>query len=58
MTGWKRSGGRALSIEDEIEGLKRMIGELRSENCNEAADILCEELQQLHQEQEQEQDEQ
>jgi hypothetical protein len=54
MTGWKRSGGKVLSIEDEIEGLKRIIGELRSENCNEAAaDILCEELQRLHQEQEQ-----
>jgi hypothetical protein len=54
MTGWKRSGGKVLSIEDEIEGLKRIIEELRSENCNEAANILCEELQRLHQEQEQE----
>jgi hypothetical protein len=45
---WKDTRGRKLlSREQEIQGMKDLIDELKSENCNRVADLVAEELQDM-----------
>jgi hypothetical protein len=45
---WKATRGRKLlSREQEIQGMKDLIDELKSENCNRVADLVAEELQDM-----------
>jgi hypothetical protein len=36
--------------QEEIEGLKNMVDELRMENCNRVADLICKEIARLEEE--------
>jgi hypothetical protein len=36
--------------QQEIEGLKNLVDELRMENCNRVADLICEEIVRLEEE--------
>jgi len=36
--------------QQEIQGLKNMVDELRMENCNRVADLICEEIARLEEE--------
>ena len=35
---------KLLTRQQEIQGLKKMVDELRMENCNRVADLICEEI--------------
>ena len=35
---------KLLIKQEEIEGLKNMVDELRMENCNRVADLICKEI--------------
>jgi hypothetical protein len=43
-----------LTRQQEIEGLKNLLDELRMENCNRLADLTCKEIARLEEEEQEE----